>query len=897
MPLLRQFRLFDHSIIDKLPPLIYFKRYLFHGVNRWNEELSTDLKHDIENKWHKHVYKKSEEKNDQPKYYVLSMFPYPSGQLHMGHVRVYTISDTMARFHRMNGKNVIHPMGWDAFGLPAENAAIERNVQPQEWTRHNVNHMRKQLQRLACSFDWERELATSSPAYYKWTQYLFLKLYKSGLVYQKEAWVNWDPVDQTVLADEQVDENGCSWRSGAKVERKLLKQWFVRTTRFSKALCDGLDDPLLENWRDIIKLQKHWIGECNGTVLEFDLESDQINPDKTIPKKTVTVWTQRPEMVFAARFIAISPGSVLDVLYSESSSAKKDWRQLPVRAYNLFTGEFLPIFVTDKVQYHEGTDSHLGTPEASEADRDFAVLANIPTPSTPEEDGRVFRSEDDVKVIRDKVCEMALQRGAGGFQTSAKLRDWLISRQRYWGTPIPLVHCPSCGVVPVPDSQLPVELPPLHSEITKGQAALSEATNWRQTSCPKCGSPAERETDTMDTFVDSSWYFLRFLDPWNTEEPFSKDVVAHQMPVDLYIGGKEHAVLHLYYARFMHHFLHSQGLVPTREPFRKLLVQGMVMGQSYKVEDSGRYIPESEVQKTGRKLVEKGTGLPVVTAWEKMSKSKHNGVDPETMFETYGTDTTRLLILADVAPTSHRHWSSKTFPGILKWQHRLWLTIQNFRKVRDQLDETRAAQLPDSEAFDEQEAKLFDSRNYYVKGATFNYSVTFQLSVAISKMQGLTNSLRRAPNEVVALGRQFERALAVQIILLAPMAPHFASELWAGFTGAPHRVNTHTEEIFWERSVLEQPWPQVDTNYCLELLCRVNGADSCTIRLPRYELDALTHDDALELALSNVDLQASTANRKIIATQFTLHPSYEAVINIATEHVSAKEKDRQIQDV
>ncbi|CAG2061426.1 unnamed protein product, partial [Timema podura] len=350
---------------------------------------------------------------------------------------------------------VIHPMGWDAFGLPAENAAIERSVEPRKWTNQNIDHMKKQMKQLGCSFDWDREVSTCDPSYYRWTQALFLKLYDSGLVYRKEALVNWDPVDQTVLADEQVDENGCSWRSGAKVEKKLLNQWFIRATQFAKSLYDGLSDPMLKNWRDIIKVQKHWIGECDGTTFEFELEG--------IKSETrVNVWTRNPESVLEATFIAVSPGSVLDKLDS----------------------------------------------------------------------GETFK-----EAVKERVCEIARKKNIGGYPVSSKLRDWLISRQRYWGTPIPMIHCTSCGgVQPVPLKDLPVVLPEIECLSSRGQSPLLDATDWLHTKCPKCGSDATRETDTMDTFVDSSWYFLRYLDPHNKEEPFNKERVSKFMPVDLYIG-------------------------------------------------------------------------------------------------------------------------------------------------------------------------------------------------------------------------------------------------------------------------------------------------------------------------------------------------------------------------
>lgn len=562
------------------------------------------------------------------KYYVLSMFPYPSGNLHMGHVRVYTISDAVARFHRMCGKNVFQPIGWDSFGLPAENAANQRGVEPAEWTRHNTAQMKQQLQRLGCSFDWTHEMSTCTPQYYKWTQNLFLMLHKKGLAYQNEALVNWDPVDKTVLADEQVDANGCSWRSGAKVEKKLLKQWFIRTSAYAKQLLDGLDDPTLRDWRDIINLQRHWIGECDGYA--FTLLTSASN--------LLRVWTPNPEHLK-------DPHAFLVLRSKHFLSQLPEANQLSVE--NPFARTILPVVFNDDAAFPANCDVYLAAPSFRTEDRVlWESLGLAFTTSTEDE-----ISPGNWEPLRKEVLQTASRLNIGGYKVSSKLQDWLISRQRYWGTPIPIVHCDKCGAVPVSEEQLPVTLPPRDA----GKDAL-------RCECPKCGDgQALRETDTMDTFVDSSWYYLRFLDANNPDRIFDPELAKNFMPVDLYIGGKEHAVLHLYYARFMNHFLHSCGLSPTSEPFSRLLVQGMVMGRSFRVKGSGRYVRESEVEIVNAKknqAVLKETKEAVVMGWEKMSKSKLNGVEPDDMFNQYGTDTTRLIILADVAPTSHRNWSS-----------------------------------------------------------------------------------------------------------------------------------------------------------------------------------------------------------------------------------------------
>lgn len=568
---------------------------------------------------------------EKQKMYVLSMFPYPSGQLHMGHVRVYAISDAIARFYRMNGKNVFHPMGWDAFGLPAENAAIQRNIPADVWTKENIKNMKQQLNNLGCSFDWNCEIATCNPEYYKWTQKIFLQLHEAGLAYQKEALVNWDPVDQTVLADEQVDNNGCSWRSGAKVEKKLLKQWFIRTTKFAKSLLDGLSDPSLKDWKDIIKLQKHWIGDCDGYSFDLKVKSEN---DSNI--KSLFLWTKNPEDFKYSSFIAIKSDHLLAKNFDPN-----------LQVFNPFTEEFLPIIQTDELEFPENCDVRLGVPSRNDCDRIISEKHNL-----------TYKKTVPMEEERNEVLEKAHSLNIGGYPVSSKLKDWLISRQRYWGTPIPIIYCPKCGTVPCDDKNLPVNLPAFEPGST---VMPTKNPSFLKTECPKCGSEAKRESDTMDTFVDSSWYFLRYIDSKNDQKMFDENLVNKLMSVDLYIGGKEHAVLHLYYARFINHFLHSIGLVPNKEPFQRLLVQGMVMGRSFRVKGSGKYLTEAEITFTDdkkKKAIETSTGSSVIVTWEKMSKSKFNGVDPAEFISEYSSDTTRLIILADVAPTSHRNWST-----------------------------------------------------------------------------------------------------------------------------------------------------------------------------------------------------------------------------------------------
>lgn len=502
--------------------------------------------------------------------------------------------------------------------------------------------MRLQLERLGCSFDWSRELATCDPKYYKWTQWIFLQMFKDGLAYQNEAIVNWDPVDETVLANEQVDANGCSWRSGAKVEKKLLKQWFIRSTKFSKQLYDGLDHPMLEDWSSIRKIQKNWIGQPNGYSFALDLL--YVNSgNETTQLKNISIWTEKPEEMKNPGFIAIKSDHPLN-------EGNKDFRLLDVTAKNPFNeGTTIPIIVCDDVEYLPFCDTYLGMPTVNDADKEIAEKLWL----------KYDEAEPNAK-HRESIVKKAKSKNIGGYLVSPRLADWLISRQRYWGTPIPIVHCSKCGPVAVPESMLPVVLPEVATDATGKPVPLAKRDDWLQCECPKCKSPkAMRESDTIDTFFDSSWYFLRYLDPNDDDKIFNKSLAKKVMPVDLYIGGIEHAVLHLYIARFVMQYLHSHNLVSTGEPFKRLLVQGMINGRTYLAKD-GRFLQEHEVSVLNEKhnrAEEISTGMPVQMQWEKMSKSKKNGIDPLELFAEYSVDTIRLIMLADTAPRSPRNWS------------------------------------------------------------------------------------------------------------------------------------------------------------------------------------------------------------------------------------------------
>ena len=820
------------------------------------------MKKSIEDHWRDKLNdRRFDSSNLKDKFYVLSMFPYPSGSLHMGHVRVYTISDAIARFHRLNGKNVFHPMGWDAFGLPAENAAIQRQIPADEWTKQNIDHMKKQLNELGCSFDWQAELTTCDPSYYKWTQKLFLMLYNDGLLCQREASVNWDPVDKTVLADEQVDANGLSWRSGAKVEKKLLKQWFVRTTKFAERLLSGLDDPILQDWRDIVKVQKHWIGNCDGWNFEL-----------TAGKRPVTVWSNKPQEFIYAGFIAIKKDHWLN-------ENKIDEGVLDVIVKNPF-GRDLPILVTKNVDFPAFNDVYIGIPSKRESDLELADKHGIRIESSLP----IEEFEEDQTWVLEKAQTLGI---GGDYKVSSKLKDWLISRQRYWGAPIPIIHCPSCGAVPVKDEDLPVKLPELGGNIGE---PLHKNEQWMKCSCPKCNSDAQRETDTMDTFVDSSWYFLRYLNANNSSEMVNKKLAQNMMPVDVYVGGKEHAELHLYYARFINHYLHQKGFVLHPEPFKRLLVQGMVRGKSFRLKETGQYLKENEVdiidEKKG-KAVEKATGKAVTVMWEKMSKSKFNGVDPVEMIGVHGCDTTRLIMLADVAPTSHRNWSEATFPGIINWQKRIWLTVHDFVQARESLSEVAK-----SADFNEQDEKLIDAVNYFTSGTTFNYKYSHQLSVAISRMQGLTNAIRKATNDVVVHSKSYERALAAQIIMIAPMAPHFASELWTRFTSAKNRAAEISDHINWNQDVFSQKWPKVDPHHQVELTIKANNAIIGTLNVKCEELNKMSEEQALFAALNQPKVVNYLKGKKVLGTNWTICEDYEGILTVNIDRSVEIEKQK-----
>uniref|UniRef100_A0A7N5JTD0 leucine--tRNA ligase n=1 Tax=Ailuropoda melanoleuca TaxID=9646 RepID=A0A7N5JTD0_AILME len=747
-------------------------RSIYSATGEWTKEYTLQTRKDVEKWWHHRIKEQaskiSEADKSKPKFYVLSMFPYPSGKLHMGHVRVYTISDTIAWFQKMRGMQVINPMGWDAFGLPAENAAIERNLHPESWTQSNIEHMRRQLDRLGLCFSWDREITTCLPDYYKWTQYLFIKLYEAGLAYQKEA-----------MQDALVD---------------------------------------LPEWYGIKGMQAHWIGDCVGCHLDFTLKVDgQVTGEK------LTAYTATPEAIYGTSHVAISPSHRL--LHGHSS-LKETFRKAlvpgkdcltPVTAVNMLTQQEVPVVILAKADLEGSLDSKIGIPSTSPEDTTLAQTLGLPysevIETLPDGTERMSSSAEFTGMSRQDaflaLTQQARRKGVGGDVTSNKLKDWLISRQRYWGTPIPVVHCPACGPVPVPLQDLPVTLPRIASFTGRGGSPLAAASDWVNCACPRCKGAAKRETDTMDTFVDSAWYYFRYTDPQNTQSPFNAALADYWMPVDLYIGGKEHAVMHLFYARFFSHFCHDQKMVKHREPFHKLLTQGLIKGQTFRL-PSGQYLRREEVDLTGAVPVHAETKEKLEVTWEKMSKSKHNGVDPEEVVQQYGIDTIRLYILFAAPPEKDILWDVKTdaLPGVLRWQQRLWALVTRFIEARASGTAPRPQLLSDDERAESR--KLWEYKNSVISEVTAHFTEDFSLNAVISQLMGLSSALLQASQRVVLHSPEFEDALCALMVMAAPMAPHITSELWAGLAQVPGKLCAH---YAWDASVLLQPWPAVDPQF------------------------------------------------------------------------------------
>ena len=801
-------------------------------------------------------------------YYCLSMFPYPSGKLHMGHVRNYTIGDVISRYQRMLGKNVLQPMGWDAFGMPAENAAMKNNVAPAKWTYENIAYMKTQLRSLGLAVDWSREITTCKPDYYRWEQWLFTRLFEKGVIYRKNGTVNWDPVDQTVLANEQVID-GRGWRSGAVIEKREIPMYYFKITAYADELLEGLDD--MPGWPEQVKtMQRNWIGKSRGMEVQFPYDVDSIGEAGTLK-----VFTTRPDTLMGATYVAVAAEHPLatqaaqgnpelqafiaeckggSVAEADMATQEKKGLPTPLFVKHPLTGEKLPVWVANYVLMHYGDGAVMAVPAHDERDFEFATKYDLPikpvvrtsagdeTPAPWQaaynEHGTLINSGEfdgmDFQAAFDAMEAALTAKGLGQSRTQFRLRDWGISRQRYWGCPIPIVHCDTCGDVPVPQDQLPVVLP--EDVVPDGAGSpLARMPEFYECSCPKCGAPAKRETDTMDTFVESSWYYARYASPHYEGGLVEKSAADHWLPVDQYIGGIEHAILHLLYARFFHKLMRDEGLVSSNEPFKNLLTQGMVVADTYfrKLDNGGKdfFNPDDVVIERDAKAkiigaTLKSDGLPVeIGGTQKMSKSLNNGVDPQSMIEQYGADTCRLFMMFASPPDASLEWSDSGVEGSHRFLKRVWRLAHTHVGLG----------LPgalDIGTLNDGQKVIRRAIHQAIKQASLDVGQHHKFNTAIAQVMTVMNVLEKAPHATEQDRALLQEGLETVALLLAPITPHISHELWnqLGHTGA----------------VIDAPWPVLDESALvqdtLQLVIQVNGKLRGHIEMPagtsREEVEA-----------------------------------------------------------
>lgn len=767
----------------------------------------------IEQKWQNYWYGeklfKSKVQSDHKKYYVLEMFPYPSGEPHMGHVKNYVIGDVVARYKHSRGFNILHPMGWDSFGLPAENAAIQHQIHPAIWTSENIKKMKNTLLSMGISYDWNRELSTCSPEYYKWTQWMFLQLYKNGLAYKKKAVVNWCPSCATVLANEQVVNGGCE-RCGAEVTKKELSQWFFKITNYAQQLLDDMQ--ILEEWPErVLTMQRNWIGRSEGALVKFSISGTD---------QAFSVFTTRPDTLYGVTFFVLSPehplveGLIKGTDYEEEvTKFKEEFLKENITERDIataekrgcFTGRYVinplnqekvPIWLANYVLMEYGTGMVMGVPAHDQRDFEFALKYNLPIriviqSEHPENDLKEAFTQEGIMVNSEKynglpsdqgremIIEHLEETGLGKREVNYRLKDWLISRQRYWGAPIPIIYCPKCGMVPVPEQDLPVYLPRDVDFKPTGLSPLLSSKEFLHTTCPQCGEPATRDTDTMDTFVCSSWYYLRFCSPHLADRPFDKDELHYWMPVDQYIGGVEHAILHLLYSRFFVKALYDMGFLKFKEPFKRLFTQGMVC-------------------KDGAA----------------MSKSKGNVVTPGHIFNQFGVDATRLMMLFAGPPELDMEWSEKGIEGASRFLNRVWRVIYHYRKL---FQEKTVLSLPKNNSVGTEFKKLERKTQQTIKKVTEDIEERFHFNTAISAIMELVNELYALKIKLTYINEAekviLKSAIENIIKLLSPIVPHFCEELW--------------HEIGYEQSLYFTAWPQFDHQLIKEeeviIVVQING--------------------------------------------------------------------------
>ena len=824
----------------------------------------------------------------RPKYYVLEMFPYPSGRIHIGHVRNYTQGDVIARYKRARGFNVLHPMGWDAFGLPAENAAMENKVHPKIWTYKNIAAMKKQLKSIGLSLDWSRELASCDPSYYRHQQKMFLDFWKAGLAYRKEAWVNWDPVDNTVLANEQVIE-GKGWRTGAPVERRKLTQWNLKITHFADELLERLDT--LHRWPDKVRLmQANWIGKSRGARVFWQLT----DPSGTAPSGKdwgkLEIFTTRPDTLYGASFAALSAEHPLvaeladkdpglqhfiaecrktGTAAAEIETAEKMGYKLPLLAkHPLMPGKALPVYAANFVLMEYGTGAIFGCPGHDERDHEFATKYGLPIipvvmPESADaksfsvaaepylEDGVIINSDflnglavEDAKI---KVIERLEKMGVGKGTTQYRLRDWLVSRQRYWGAPIPAIHCEKCGLVPVPEKDLPVELPE-DVEFDRPGNPLDRHPTWKHVTCPQCGGPGRRETDTLDTFIDSSWYFDRFTSPHVETEPFDREEHDYWMPVDQYIGGIEHAILHLLYSRFWTRAMREVQMTSLDEPFDGLFTQGMVCHETYRAADGTWLLPEEVERTAGGAVVRVSDKTPVeVGRSEKMSKSKKNVVDPDQIIHDYGADTARWFMLSDSPPERDLEWTEAGVTGAWRFQQRL------FRIASEALADLPTAGTAKPQSFSEAATDLRRAAHRTIVGVSADIEA-FHFNKAVARLYELASAIDGLKPKDAADKWAKREALEIFVRLTGPMTPHLAEELW--------------QSLGHKSLLADSPWPLAEDTLLVDdtvtVAVQLNGKLRGTLQLAKDVAKDEAEKAALALPELARGLNGKTPKRVIV---------------------------------
>ena len=821
------------------------------------------------------------EDTSKEKFYCLSMFPYPSGRLHMGHVRNYTIGDVISRYQRTQGKNVLQPMGWDAFGLPAENAAMKNNVPPAKWTYENIDYMRNQLQQMGFGYDWNRELATCHPEYYRWEQWFFTRLMKKGLVYKKESEVNWDPVDQTVLANEQVID-GRGWRSGALVERKKIPQWFLKITDYADQLLDDLDK--LDEWPEQVRTQqRNWIGRSQGIELKFhvedgsDLEVFTTRPDTLMGVTYVAVAAQHPLALKAAESNSelaqfIDECKNVKVAEADMATMEKRGMALGIQVKHPLTGDMIPVWTANFVLMDYGSGAVMSVPAHDQRDFEFAkkyglnikqvvqptdknILVDLDKEAFTDK-GTLINSGDfnDLEFdVAFKAISSELERQKKGKVTiNYRLRDWGVSRQRYWGTPIPVVNCAGCGAVPVPEDQLPVRLPE-NVEFDGTGSPIKKMDSFINTTCPTCGGAAERETDTFDTFMESSWYYARYASRHTDNAMLDPEKANYWLPVDQYIGGIEHAILHLLYSRFFHKLMRDEGLVDSDEPFKGLLCQGMVLANTYYREDEkgGKdwIAPTDVITETDDKgriinAVHKDDGLPVEQAGvTKMSKSKNNGIDPQVMIDKYGADTVRLFMMFAAPPEQSLEWSDSGVEGAHRFLRRLW------KLVHDHVNSDVAVISLDTEKLTDPQKELRRKVHETISKVTDDIERRQTFNTAIAAVMELLNSLSKFADISEQGSAVMREALESTIQLLSPIVPHITHQLW--------------KELGHNEDLLVAPWPVCDESALvrstIEMVVQVNGKVRSKIQVAA---DA-DQDIILHTALADENVQKFMADKTL----------------------------------